>query len=296
MVNDALTLCRALGYDLNTVEFAVEDGVPYAIDFMNPAPDAALESVGPENFEWVVANVAQMAVERALEPAAAAAVSLVETARSGESHHGRQSLVTPPSFSIGIEEEYQTVDPETRDLRSHIAAEIVQKGKKILAERVKPEMHQSVVEIGTGVCANMTEAKAESEMIRRKIVELARENGLRLAAGGTHPFAEWRNQEIYPDERYRVIVEDMKMVARANLIFGLHVHVGVEDRETAIQLMNGARYFLPHLLALSANSPFWLGMDTGFHSYRCKVFERFPRTNIPDLFQSWSEFEITSTC
>jgi glutamate---cysteine ligase / carboxylate-amine ligase len=202
-----------------------------------------------------------------------------------------KTVVTPPSFSIGIEEEYQTVDPETRDLRSHIAAEIVQKGKKILAERVKPEMHQSVVEIGTGVCANMTEAKAEVKMIRRKIVELARENGLRLAAGGTHPFAEWRNQEIYPDDRYRVIVEDMKMVARANLIFGLHVHVGVEDRETAIQLMNGARYFLPHLLALSANSPFWLGMDTGFHSYRCKVFERFPRTNIPDLFQSWSEFE-----
>ncbi|MGA7234476.1 MAG: carboxylate-amine ligase [Bryobacteraceae bacterium] len=202
-----------------------------------------------------------------------------------------KALVTPPSFSIGIEEEYQTVDPETRDLRSHIAAEIVQKGKKILAERVKPEMHQSVVEIGTGVCANMTEAKAEVKMIRRKIVELARDNGLRLAAGGTHPFAEWRNQEIYPDDRYRVIVEDMKMVARANLIFGLHVHVGVEDRETAIQLMNGARYFLPHLLALSANSPFWLGMDTGFHSYRSKVFERFPRTNIPDLFRSWSEFE-----
>jgi glutamate---cysteine ligase / carboxylate-amine ligase len=202
-----------------------------------------------------------------------------------------KAVVTPPSFSIGIEEEYQTVDPETRDLRSHIAAEIVQKGKKILAERVKPEMHQSVVEIGTGVCANMTEAKAEVKMIRRKIVELARENGLRLAAGGTHPFAEWRKQEIYPDDRYRIIVEDMKMVARANLIFGLHVHVGVEDRETAIQLMNGARYFLPHLLALSANSPFWLGMDTGFHSYRSKVFERFPRTNIPDLFQSWSEFE-----
>jgi carboxylate-amine ligase len=202
-----------------------------------------------------------------------------------------KAVINPPSFSVGIEEEYQTLDPETRDLRSHIAAEIVQKGKKILAERVKPEMHQSVVEIGTGVCANMTEAKAEVKMIRRKIVELARENGLRLAASATHPFAEWRKQEIYPDDRYRVIVEDMRMVARANLIFGLHVHVGVEDRETAIQLMNGARYFLPHLLALSANSPFWLGMDTGFHSYRSKVFERFPRTNIPDLFRSWSEFE-----
>lgn len=199
--------------------------------------------------------------------------------------------VKPPSLSIGIEEEYQTVDPSTRDLKSHIHAEIVQKGKSLLAERVKPEMHQSVVEIGTGVCRNIQEAKSEIRDIRRQIVALAKENGLRLAAGGTHPFAEWRQQEIYPDDRYKTIVEDLKMVARANLIFGLHVHIGVEDRETGIQLMNGARYFLPHLLALSANSPFWLGMETGLRSYRCKVFDKFPRTNVPDLYQSWSEFD-----
>lgn len=201
-----------------------------------------------------------------------------------------KSGVTPPSLSLGIEEEYQTVDPETRDLRSHIQAEIVQKGKMILAERVKPEMHGSVVEIGTSVCRTIDEAKAEIRHIRREVVRLAKENGLRLSAGGTHPFADWQQQEIYPDDRYRVIVEDMRMVARANLIFGLHVHVGVEDRETAIQLMNGARYFLPHLLALSTSSPFWRGMDTGFKSYRCKIFERFPRTNIPDSYTSWSEF------
>jgi carboxylate-amine ligase len=198
---------------------------------------------------------------------------------------------TRPSFSIGIEEEYQTVDPETRDLKSHIHAEIVQKGKTILAEHVKPEMHQSVLEIGTGVCRNIKEAKEEIRSIRRQIVTLAKQNGLRLAAAGTHPFAEWRRQEIYPDERYHTIVEDMKMVARANLIFGLHVHIGIEDRETAIHIMNGARYFLPHILALSANSPFWQGMDTGLRSYRCKVFDKFPRTNIPDLYSSWSEFE-----
>jgi glutamate---cysteine ligase / carboxylate-amine ligase len=198
---------------------------------------------------------------------------------------------TPPSLSIGIEEEYQTVDPVTRDLKSHIHAEIVQKGKMLLAERVKPEMHQSVVEIGTGVCKNIQEAKDEIRDIRRQIVGLARQNNLRLSAGGTHPFAEWREQEIYPDDRYKTIVEDLKMVARANLIFGLHVHIGVEDRETGIQLMNSARYFLPHLLALSANSPFWLGMDTGLRSYRCKVFDKFPRTNIPDIYQSWSEFD-----
>jgi carboxylate-amine ligase len=152
-------------------------------------------------------------------------------------------------------------------------------------------MHQSVVEIGTGVCANIQEAKAEIRDIRRQIVTLARANGLRLSAGGTHPFAHWADQEIYPDDRYRIIVEDMKMVARANLIFGLHVHIGVEDRETAIQIMNGARYFLPHILALSTNSPFWMGMDSGLRSYRCKVFDKFPRTNIPDVYSSWSEYE-----
>jgi carboxylate-amine ligase len=197
----------------------------------------------------------------------------------------------PPSLNIGIEEEYQSIDPETRNLRSHIAAEIVSKGKTLLGEIVKPELHQSVVEIGTGICENIKEAKQQVSSIRRQMITLARENNLRLAAGGTHPFAQWRDQEIYPDDRYKTIVEDMKMVARANLIFGLHVHIGIEDRETAIQIMNGARYFLPHILALSANSPFWLGMDTGLRSYRCKVFDKFPRTQIPDLYQSWSEFE-----
>ncbi|MGI8988373.1 MAG: carboxylate-amine ligase [Bryobacteraceae bacterium] len=196
-----------------------------------------------------------------------------------------------PSFTIGIEEEYQVVDPESRDLRSHISAEILEKGKKLLHERVKAEMHQSVVEVGTGICKNISEARRDVMEIRRGIIGLAHENGLRLAAAGTHPFADWRNQEIYPDERYHTIVEDLKMVARANLIFGLHVHVGVEDREVAIHLMNAARYFLPHILALSTNSPFWLGMDTGLKSYRCKVFDKFPRTNVPDYFPSYGEYE-----
>ena len=196
-----------------------------------------------------------------------------------------------PSFTIGIEEEYQSIDPETRDLKSHIEMEIIAKSKTLLREAVKPEMHQSVIEIGTGVCRDIKQAKAEIFEIRRQIIRLARENGLGLAAAGTHPFADWRDQEIYPDQRYHEIVEDMKMVARANLIFGLHVHVGVEDRETSIHLMNAARYFLPHILALSTNSPFWLGMETGFKSYRCKVFDKFPRTNIPDYFTSWGEYE-----
>ncbi len=196
-----------------------------------------------------------------------------------------------PTFTLGIEEEYQTVDPETRDLRSHIHAEIIEKGRLLLQERVKAEMHQSVVEVGTSVCANIKDAKEELKKLRRHMIRLSRENGLRLASAATHPFADWRVQEVYPDDRYKNIVEDMQLVARANLIFGLHVHVGIEDRETAIHMMNHARYFVPHLLALSTNSPFWLGMNTGLKSYRCKVFDKFPRTNMPDFFPSWGEYE-----
>ena len=196
-----------------------------------------------------------------------------------------------PSFTIGIEEEYQTVDPVTFDLRSHIATEIVQQGKRRMQEKVKAEMHQSVIEVGTGVCANVKEAAADLYDLRRQMIALTHENGLRLVAGATHPFADWRVQDIYPDERYLQVVEDMQMVARANLIFGLHVHVGIEDKETRIHLMNQLRYFLPHLLALSTNSPFWIGMNTGLKSYRTKVFDRFPRTNIPDTFASWADFE-----
>jgi glutamate---cysteine ligase / carboxylate-amine ligase len=197
----------------------------------------------------------------------------------------------PPTFTIGIEEEYQTVDPATGDLRSHIQAELLEKGKMILQERVKAEMHQSVVEVGTGICNNIKEAKAEVKLLRRNIIRLAEENGLRVASVATHPFSDWRTQEIHPDARYKDIVEDLQLVARANLIFGLHVHIGIEDRETAIHMMNHARYFLPHILALSTNSPFWLGMNTGLKSYRCKVFDKFPRTNIPDYFPSWGEYE-----
>jgi carboxylate-amine ligase len=179
----------------------------------------------------------------------------------------------------------------SRDLRSHIQTQIIEKGNRLMKERVKPEMHQSVVEVGTGVCQNIKEAKEEVKQVRREMTTLAKANGLRLAAAATHPFADWRSQEIHPDPRYKTIVEDLQLVARANLIFGLHVHIGIEERETAIHLMNAARYFLPHLLALSTNSPFWRGMNTGLKSYRCKVFDKFPRTNIPDYFPSWGEYE-----
>jgi carboxylate-amine ligase len=196
-----------------------------------------------------------------------------------------------PSFSLGIEEEYQTIDPETRDLRSHIATEMLAEGKLRLEERVKAEMHQSVIEVGTRICKNIQEAQEDLFDLRRNMIQLAEKHGLTLVAGATHPFADWRVQEIYPDPRYAQVVEDLQLVARANLIFGLHVHVGIEDREAAVRIMNSLRYFLPHILALSTNSPFWLGMETGYKSYRAKVFENFPRTNLPDSFSSYSEFE-----
>jgi carboxylate-amine ligase len=196
-----------------------------------------------------------------------------------------------PSLSIGIEEEYQTIDPQTRDLRSHIASEILPKAKLALHEAVKAEMHQSVIEVGTRVCRDVKEARENIQALRREMITLASQNGMLLAAGSTHPFSDWKLQEIYPDERYARVVEDMQLIARANLVFGLHVHVGIEDRNTAIHIMNSMRYFLPHILALSTNSPFWMGMNTGFKSYRVKVFERFPRTGIPDTFANWSEYE-----
>jgi carboxylate-amine ligase len=196
-----------------------------------------------------------------------------------------------PSLTLGIEEEYQTIDPETYDLRSHVQFEIIEKGKAFLKEHVKAEMHQSVVEVGTGICNTVQEARRDVVELRRAIIRLAKENGLRIAAAATHPFSDWRNQQIYPDERYQAVVQDLKMVARSNLIFGLHVHVGIEDREAAIRIMNEARYFVPHILALSTNSPFWVGMDTGLKSYRCKVFDKFPRTNLPDYFASYGEFD-----
>src|SRR5271169_2109905 len=146
-----------------------------------------------------------------------------------------------PSLSIGIEEEYQTIDPQTRDLRSHIASEILPKAKLALHEAVKAEMHQAVIEVGTKVCRNIKEAREDIRVLRREMITLAGQNGLLLAAASTHPFADWKVQEIYPDERYRQVLEEMPMLARANLVFGLHVHVGIEDRDTSIHIMNSMR-------------------------------------------------------
>ncbi|MGH9399955.1 MAG: carboxylate-amine ligase [Thermoanaerobaculia bacterium] len=195
-----------------------------------------------------------------------------------------------PAFTLGVEEEFQIVDPETRELRSHVQ-QLLEEGKLTLKERVKPEMHQSVIEIGTGICKNIAEVRQDVGEMRTEIIRLAHKQGMRVASAGTHPFSDWADQKIYPDPRYDGIVEELQLLARSNLIFGLHVHVGIEDRQLALQIMNEARYFLPHLLALSTNSPFWLGRKTGLKSYRTKVFERFPRTNIPETFLTPADFD-----
>lgn len=196
-----------------------------------------------------------------------------------------------PSFTLGIEEEYMVIDPETRELKSHLEFELLSKGKAVLEEQVKPEMHRSMLEIGTPVCNNASEVHQQLRKIRSIVRHLTTSNGLTFGAASTHPFSHWQQQEIFPDERYYTLVEDMQVLARSLLIFGMHVHIGVENRETQIKLMNELRYFLPHILALSVNSPFWVGIQTGLKSYRSKVFERFPRTNIPDAFDSYWEYQ-----
>src|SRR4026207_1479486 len=150
-------------------------------------------------------------------------------------------MTKPHIFTLGIEEEFAIVDPETRELRSHIQ-EILEGGKVTLKEQIKPEMHQSVVELGTEICESVVDARAHVIQLRSRLAELAGRAGLKIASVVTHPFSRWRDQLITEGDRYQEIVKDMQLVARANLIFGLHVHVGVPDREGAIHVMNQARY------------------------------------------------------
>jgi len=193
-------------------------------------------------------------------------------------------------FTLGIEEEFQIVDPVTRELKSHVS-EILDEGKLLLGEKIKPEMIQSMIEVGTGVCANIQEAREDLTKLRCIISSLARKKGMEIVAASTHPFSKWSEQEIYEGDRYKLLVDELQMVARSLLIFGVHVHVGVPDLDRRIQIMNAARYFLPHILAMTTSSPFWLGFNTGLKSYRSEVFKKFPRTEIPDEFESYQQFQ-----
>ena len=193
-------------------------------------------------------------------------------------------------FTLGVEEEYMVIDPQTRELKSH-EQKIVSEGQKIIKDKVKAEMHQAVVEVGTDICADAEEAFKDVATLRGTISQIAGELGLWVGASGTHPFSNWNSQLITDHARYHQIVNELQDAARSNLIFGLHVHVGMEDRKMAIHIANSARYFLPHVYALSTNSPFWEGRLTGYKSYRTKVFDKFPRTGIPDYFESIEAYD-----
>jgi carboxylate-amine ligase len=194
-----------------------------------------------------------------------------------------------PSLTIGIEEEYQIIDPVTRELRSYITEILA--GDQLLLAQIKPELHQSMVEIGTEVHETPASARAELVRLRRMVSNAVGRDGLKIAAAGTHPFSSWLAQEITPLERYMGVKQDMQDLAQQLLIFGTHVHITIEDREFLIEAMNVVRYLLPHVLALSTSSPFWLGRQTGLKSYRSIVFKHFPRTGIPRVFRSWSDYD-----
>jgi carboxylate-amine ligase len=193
-------------------------------------------------------------------------------------------------FTIGVEEEFQIIDPATCELRSHVL-QLVSAASPGIVEQVKHEMHQSIVETGSKICEDVGELQIEMHRTRGELVAAAERVGLQVAAAGTHPFSSWIDQVISPGERYENIVEELQQLARSLLIFGMHIHVAMPDKQTTIDMMNMVRYFLPHLLALSTSSPFWMGRNTGLKSFRTTVFRRFPRTGVPELFESWSAYE-----
>jgi len=193
-------------------------------------------------------------------------------------------------FTIGVEEEFQIIDPATCELRSHVM-QLVSAASPDILDQVKHEMHQSIVETGTRICENVGELRIEMHRTRGELVAAAERAGLQVAAAGTHPFSSWIDQVISPGDRYKNIVEELQQLARSLLIFGMHIHVAMPDKQTTIDIMNMVRYFLPHLLALSTSSPFWMGRNTGLKSFRTTVFRRFPRTGVPEQFESWSEYE-----
>ena len=193
-------------------------------------------------------------------------------------------------FTLGVEEEYMVIDPETGELKSH-EQRLVQEGQKIFKDKVKAEMHQAVVEVGTDICADVDEALLDVSSLRKTISGIADSLGYQIGASGTHPFSHWEKQLITDHARYSEIVNEFQEAARSNLIFGLHVHVGMESRKMAMHIANSARYFLPHIFALSTNSPFWEGRLTGYKSFRTKVFEKFPRTGIPDVYESIEDYD-----
>jgi carboxylate-amine ligase len=198
--------------------------------------------------------------------------------------------LTPPSLTLGLEEEYLLVDPKSRDLVAEPPEEFMQRCHDRLGDRVTHELLQAQVEVGTTVCQDVGAARAALSQLRTHIAATAREFGMAMIAASTHPFANWRAQKKVEKERYMGLARDMQTLASRLVICGMHVHVGIEDEEQRIDLMNQATYFLPHLLALSSSSPFWEGQPTGLKAYRPTVFGDLPRSGLPEHFASADEW------
>jgi carboxylate-amine ligase len=196
-----------------------------------------------------------------------------------------------PAFTIGIEEEYLLVDPETRDLLRDPGQAVLDDCRKVLGQQVSPEFLRAQIEVGTTVCPDIPTARADLMRLRGALCEVADRHGIGLIAASTHPFADWAEQQVTEAERYLMLARDLQVVVRRLVICGMHVHVGIEDPELRLDLMNQVTYFLPHLLAMSTSSPFWHGMETGLKSYRMSVFYSLPRTGLPPQFSSWAEYE-----
>lgn len=199
-------------------------------------------------------------------------------------------MAAAPSFTMGIEEEYLLVDTGTLDLAEAPAA-MMDQCSAALQGQVSPEFLRCQVEIGTGVCATIGEAREDLRRLRGTVAEIAARYGLAPLAVSCHPTADWKTQHHTDKDRYNALEHDLAGVARRMLISGMHVHVGIEDPDTRIDLMNQASYFLPHLLALSASSPYWQGQDTGLASYRLTIFDNLPRTGTPPRFSSFAEYD-----
>jgi glutamate---cysteine ligase / carboxylate-amine ligase len=202
-----------------------------------------------------------------------------------------EALPQRPAFTIGVEEEYLLVDPETRNLAGDPGPKVMEECRKILGPQVSPEFLKAQIEVGTKVSEDISATRADLTRLRAALCEVAEDNGLALIASSTHPFADWTDQHVTEADRYLMLAQDLQAVVRRLVICGMHVHVGIEDREIRLDLMNQVTYFLPHLLALSTSSPFWHGSETGLKSYRMTVFYSMPRTGIPEQFSSWAEYE-----
>ncbi len=198
--------------------------------------------------------------------------------------------LSEPSFTIGIEEEYLLIDRETLNLAADPPEALFAECEDLLGAQVAPEFLRAQIEIGTRVCTTMQEAAADLRRLRKTVSGVAEKHGLAIMAASTHPFAAWGEQKRTEKDRYAMLAEDLQGVVRRLVISGMHVHVGIDDDDLRIDLMNQVSYFLPHLLALSTSSPFWQGKDTGLRSYRLAVWDELPRTGLPEQFESFGEY------